>query len=97
MIAVIATLYVQPDKTAEFETRFLELVKQVRANEPGAQMYQLVKSREEAGVYKVMEIYADQAALDHHSQTDYFKAFGREARNFMAGAPKIERLDTVGA
>ena len=97
MIAIIATLYVQPDKTSEFETRFLELVRQVKANEPDAQMYQLVKSREEAGVYKVMELYTDQAALDRHFQTEYFRAFGGEARGFMAGEPKIERLDTVGA
>ena len=96
MIAIIATLYVQPEKTETFETRFLELVKQVKANEQGAQMYQLTKTADEPGVYKVMEIYADQAALDAHGQTDYFKAFGREAREFMAGAPKIERLETVG-
>ena len=95
MIALIATLYVQPDKTDVFEPQFLELTKQVKANEPGAHIYQLAKSREEAGVYKVLEVYADQAALDHHGQTEYFKAFGVAARDFMAGAPKLEHLDTV--
>lgn len=95
MIGVVATLYVQPDKTAEFEKVFLDLAAKVKANEPGCLMYQLTKSKTEAGVYKVLELYASGDALKHHGGTDYFKAAGLAMGPTMAAAPHIEYLDAV--
>jgi quinol monooxygenase YgiN len=95
MIGVVATLYVQPDKTAEFEKVFLDLAAKVKANEPGCLMYQLTKSKSEAGVYKVLELYASADALKHHGGTDYFKAAGAAMGPTMAAAPNIEYLDAV--
>ena len=95
MIGVVATLYVQPDKTAEFEKVFLGLAAKVKANEPGCLMYQLTKSKTEAGVYKVLELYASTDALKHHGGTDYFKAAGAAMGPTMAAAPNIEYLDAV--
>jgi quinol monooxygenase YgiN len=95
MIGVVAVLKVQPDKTADFETVFLDLQQKVKANEPGCLVYQLTKSRTEPGVYKVLELYASQDALKHHSGTDYFKAGGAAMGPFMAGRPEIEYLDAV--
>jgi quinol monooxygenase YgiN len=95
MIGVVATLYVQPDKSAEFEKVFLDLASKVKANEPGCLMYQLTKSKTEAGVYKVLELYASADALKHHGSTDYFKAAGAAMGPTMAAAPNIEYLDAV--
>ena len=55
MIGVVATLKVQPDKTAEFEAVFLDLAAKVKGNEPGCLLYQLTRSKTEAGTYKVLE------------------------------------------
>ena len=74
---------------------FLELAAKVKANESGCLMYQLTKSKTEAGVYKVLELYASTDALKHHGGTDYFKAAGAAMGPFMAGAPVIEYLDAV--
>ena len=68
----------------------------MRANEPGNTLYQLTKSRTEPGAYKVLELYKDQAAVDAHGQTEYFKAGGRKMGPFMAGRPEVEYLDAVG-
>lgn len=95
MIGVVATLYVQPDKTAEFEKVFLDLAAKVKANESGCLMYQLTKSKTEAGVYKVLELYASADALKHHGGTDYFKTAGAAMGPTMAAAPNIEYLDAV--
>ena len=95
MIGVVAVLKVQVDKTADFEKVFLDLAAKVKANEPGCVVYQLTKSRTEAGVYKVLELYASQDALKHHGGTDYFKAGGAAMGPFMAGRPEIEYLDAV--
>jgi quinol monooxygenase YgiN len=95
MIGVVAVLKVQPDKTADFEAVFLDLAAKVKANEPGCLVYQLTKSKTEAGIYKVLELYASEDALKHHGGTDYFKAAGAAMGPFMAGRPEIEYLDAV--
>ena len=94
-IGIVATMKIQEGKNAEFEAFFTELAKQVRANEPGNLAYQLTKSRTEPNVYKVLELYKAQAAVDHHGQTDYFKAAGPKFAGVLAGRPEIEYLDGV--
>lgn len=94
-IGVIATLKVQEGKTAEFEAVFSDLAGQVRANEPGNKLYQVFKSRKEANTYVVMEIYADQAALDAHGKSDHFKAAGPKLGPTMAGRPDVLYLDSI--
>jgi quinol monooxygenase YgiN len=96
MIGIVATLKVQEGKGPDFEAVFVELAGKVRANEPGNIFYQLTKSRTEPGTYKVLELYKDQAALDAHGQTEYFRAAGGKMGAFMAGRPEIEYLDAVG-
>jgi quinol monooxygenase YgiN len=96
MIAVIATLTVQPGKEADFEAVFTDLAAKVRANEPGNKLYQLSRSRETPNVYKVLELYTDQDALVAHGKTEYFRAAGAGLGAVLGGAPVIEYLDTVG-
>jgi quinol monooxygenase YgiN len=95
MIGVVATIEIQADKTADFEAHFSKLAAQVRAKEPGCLLYRLAKSREIVGGYKVMELYQDQAAVDHHMGTDYFKAAFEQFGGLITGAPSIESLDIV--
>jgi quinol monooxygenase YgiN len=95
MIAVVATMRVVDGKNADFETVFGGLSAKVKANEPGCLVYQLTKSRKDANTYKVLEIYKDQAALDHHAGTDYFKAGFGEMRSLLDGRADIELLDAV--
>lgn len=96
MIGIIATLKVQDGKGPELEEIFGSLSKMVKAQEFGCLMYQLTKSRTDPNTYKVLELYADQEALAHHGQTDYFKEHGRRMGPFMAGRPDVELLDAVG-
>lgn len=93
-IGVIAILRLQPGKEAEFETAFAELAAAVNANETGNSYYRLFKTSE-AGVYKVLECYDDQAALDAHRASDHFRTIGARFGSLFAGAPEIEMLDAV--
>ena len=95
MIGIVATLKVQEGKNAEFEAIFTELSGKVRANEPGNLLYQLTKSRADPNTYKVMELYKDQAAIDAHGVTDYFRELGRKMGPCMAGRAEVEMLDGV--
>lgn len=93
MIALLAKLNVAAGKEREFESAMLELAAQVRANEPGNQLYTLVK--DEDG-YAVMELYADEAALAAHSASEHFKAAGPKLGAVMAGRPEIKRYEVIG-
>ena len=44
-----------------------------------------------------MERYADQAAVETHRSTEYFKTLGRAMAEFMDSKPTIQRLKQVGA
>jgi quinol monooxygenase YgiN len=81
-------------KEAEFEAHMLGLAEQVRANEPGNDMYTLCKDAE--GNYIVLELYKDEEALAAHGQSEHFKAAGAGFKGLMAGAPDITRLTVVG-
>jgi quinol monooxygenase YgiN len=94
MIAVIAKLNVAEGKGAELEKAMLALAGQVRANEPGNQLYTLCKDAD--GNYLVLELYRDDAALAAHGQSEHFKASGPSFKGLMAGAPQIQRLLVVG-
>ncbi|MBT3644865.1 MAG: antibiotic biosynthesis monooxygenase [Gammaproteobacteria bacterium] len=94
-IGIIATLEIKAGQQAAFEAIFLELSALVRAHEPGNHFYALHKSRASDTTYVVLEQYADDAALQAHNQTEYFKRLGGAMGPHMAGRPKIEMLDAV--
>ena len=93
MIALLARLKVAEGKESQFETVMLELAAQVRANEPGNQLYTLVKDDEG---YAVMELYDDEAALKAHGASDHFKAAGAKFAGLMAGRPDIKQFQVIG-
>ncbi|MDP3175747.1 putative quinol monooxygenase [Phenylobacterium sp.] len=95
MIGVIAKLKAADGKDAALEQAFGELAAKVRAGEPGCLMYQLTKSRTEPGVYKVLELYKDEDALNAHRASEHFKAAGPSLGAVMAGRPEVEYLDGV--
>ena len=94
MIGIVATIKVKAGMEKEFESVARELVAKVRANEPGCVLYALHHS-ETPGTYVFMERYADQAAVDAHRGTDYFKALGRKMGEYMDGRAEVKRLREV--
>ena len=95
MIAVIATIRTKEGMGPQFEAAFAPLAAAVNANEPGNHLYRLTRVREQEGVYKVLEIYADDAAVQAHRDSAHFKELGAALGPFMAGRPEIERLDAL--
>ena len=95
MIGLIATLRVQSGKAEEFESIFRQLAAKVKANEPGALVYQLTKSRKEADTYRVLELYQDQATVDQHVATDYFKSLFGQLQTLFSGPPDLEMVDSI--
>lgn len=96
MIGVVAVIRAKEGQESEFEQVFAEMTAQVKAKEPGNQMYQLTRSRTEPRTYKVLEMYDDQAAFEAHGSSEHYKAGGRKLRDLVEGRPEIEVLDTLG-
>ncbi len=94
MLGVVATIKVKPGTEREFETVAKELIEKVRANESGCTLYALHRA-ETPATYVFMERYVDQAAVDAHRGTDYFKALGRKMGEYMEGRPEVMRLREV--
>jgi quinol monooxygenase YgiN len=94
-IGVVATIKIQAGKNAEFEAVAKELMAAVRANEPGNKFYSFCKSRTDETTYVVMELYADQAALEAHGKSDHFRTIGPKMGPSMAGRPDVQYYDAV--
>jgi quinol monooxygenase YgiN len=94
MLGVVATLKMKPGMEREFEAVAKELEAKVNANEPGCTLYSLYRA-EAPNTYVFMERYADQAAVDAHRATDYFKALGRKMGEYMDGRADVLRLRRV--
>jgi quinol monooxygenase YgiN len=95
MIAVIATLTIRPGEEAAFEAAATALAAAVRANEPGCALYTFVKSRTDAAVYTVMELYQTEADMTAHGQSEHFKALSPALGATLAGRPAITVHDVV--
>lgn len=94
MLGVVAKITIKPGTEKEFEAVAKELVSKVQAGEPGCVLYTLHKS-ETPNVYVFMERYVDQAAVEAHRGTDYFKALGRKMGEYMEGRPEVMRLTEI--
>jgi quinol monooxygenase YgiN len=96
MIALVASLKVDPSNSEAFEAVIAELTRATLANEPGVKLYQLCRSQKDAGTYRLLELYESQEALDQHMQAEWFKSAGPKLTGLFAERPVLEQLDTVG-
>lgn len=94
-IGVVATIKIKPGMNEAFEAVATELMAAVRANEPGNKVYQFCKSKTAPETYVVLEIYADQAAVEAHGKSEHFRTIGAKMGPCMAGRPDVQYLDTV--
>ena len=74
MILVVATVRVHADKAEEYEAACREHMPALQAANPGILFYQTGKCRETPYTYRVVEAYADQAAMDRHVGSERLKA-----------------------
>ena len=95
MIGMVAVFRVVPGSEQAFELAYSELAAGVLADEPGTRLYQLCRSRTEHGVYKVMEIFESQEALDTHMKSERVKSSWPSIAPLLAERPTLEFLDVI--
>lgn len=94
MIGVLAHFQVKAGEEAVFEALVAQFIAQVRAGEPGCQLYTLARDRKD-GHYLMMEIYADDESLGVHNRTDHFTAFVPQLVSLLEGPPDVRVLDLI--
>lgn len=96
MIVLIAMLKAQKGKEKKVEEILRSMVPSVQ-NEKGTLKYILHRSRKDPTEFLFYEEYVDQAALDFHGGTSYFKDLGKNLNGLLDGAPKELFFDVVAA
>jgi quinol monooxygenase YgiN len=96
MIGIVAKLTVKDGAQKEFEEVMTALAKDVRANEPGNVIYDLMLKSGSTTEYYVMEQYKDEAAAAAHSASAHFRAAGPKLGACLDGRPDIIRLESRG-
>ena len=64
-------LKILPDKVAEFEGLVSQLVRDVHANEPGVEVYEVRRVKGQPLTYVYFLSFENQAAFDRYSAADY--------------------------
>jgi len=95
MIAIIATFSVAEANAEAFEAVAAELVAATNANEPGVRLYTLVRNAKDPTEYRMMELYEDQAAIEAHTASEWYKAAGPKFGPLLGGRPKIEHYTVI--
>jgi quinol monooxygenase YgiN len=95
MIGICAQFTCQAGKNAEFEALLSEFVTTVKANEPGALVYQFCQDKKNSDNYFMLELYANQEALDAHGKTAYMATLITKIGAFLAAAPVITQGPAV--
>jgi quinol monooxygenase YgiN len=95
MIGICAQFTCQSGKNAEFEKLLTEFVTTVKANEAGTITYELVQSKKNADEYFMLELYANQEALDAHGKTAHMADLIAKIGGFLAAAPVLHEGKVV--
>ena len=94
MIGLVAKLTVKEGSQKEFEEVMRALAKEVRANEPGNILYDLMVKSGSTTEYYVMEQYRDAEAAAAHSASAHFRAAGPKLGALLDGRAEIIRLES---
>lgn len=89
MIGICAQFTCQSGKNAEFEALLTDFVTTVKANEAGTITYELIQSKKNPDDYFMLELYANQEALDAHGKTAHMAELVTKIGGYLAAAPII--------
>ena len=90
-VVLFVTLQITADKMAKFLGRVREHRNNVLKSEPDCLRFDISKPDQRENTIQLYEVYANQAAFDHHMETPYMKAYMEDT------APMIENRERTRA
>ena len=91
---IVAKLAVKPEKVKAFTEAAKEIIEKSN-KEPGCKSYQLYQDPYDNTKFVFVEEYKNQAAVDAHFASDYFKAFGPKISDMVAEPSKIKIISVA--
>lgn len=95
MISLVIIVEAAEGKAEMFSQYIRDEARDVIANEPGCLHFFVSRSVENTNQFTLAEVYADQAALDHHRQTPHFLLFQEQVKEHGLIASKTPVLGDV--
>jgi quinol monooxygenase YgiN len=86
---IIANVLVKPEKVKAFTEAAKEIIEKSN-KEAGCKSYQLYQDPYNSTKFVFVEEYKNQAAIDAHFASDYFKAFGPRIADMVQEPAKIK-------
>jgi len=74
-VVLLVELTLQPGRREDFLARVRRHRDTVLAEEPGCERFDVVLPEESGDTVYLYEVYADEAALEHHAGTPYMAAY----------------------
>ena len=83
-VVLLVELKMEEGRRADFIARVQRHRELVLANEPACQRFDIVVPDGADDVVRLYEVYDDQAAVDHHMQTEYMAAYRADTASMVA-------------
>ena len=95
-IRIVAHVHLKEEGVDIFGKITQNLIEKSRA-EPGCISYILLQDLEDKTKFCFVEEWKDEAAIKSHMEAEHFKALGKEAGQYFAGAPSIKKYKVYKA
>jgi quinol monooxygenase YgiN len=92
---IVAKLTVKPDKVKAFAEAAKEIIEKSN-KEAGCKSYQLYQDPYDNTKFVFVEEYKNQAAIDAHFASNYFKNFGPVSKDWLNEPTEIKIYDIAG-
>lgn len=96
MIVLHAVFPIDPDSIDEALDHAETLVEETN-EEPGVVDYRAARDVEDEYTLRFFEQYEDEAAVEHHTQTEHFRAFEDALPDLLAGEPEVTQFEVSDA
>lgn len=96
MIGILMHVRTKLGRDDEFAALVAQLQADVRANEAGVTIFQVMRDEEDASRFVFVEVFADAAAYAAHPDMPYHKAMSASGWDCVLGQPVIQRFLPLG-
>lgn len=97
MIGIVMHVRTKAGKSDAFAALVAKLQEDVRANEPDALIFQIMRADDDPALFVFLEVFANEAAFVAHPDMPYHKAMSAAGWACVEGEPDIRRFTPMGA
>lgn len=91
MIGLLMHVRTKPEKSDRFAALTAKLQQDVRANEPGVPVFQVMRQMDDPTMFVFTEVFVDEAAFAAHPDMPYHQAMSAAGWDCVDGQPEIVR------